>query len=176
MLFEQKEYTNASLRILMLAKERAYHFHSPVIGTEHLLAGIIEMRGTLAYSYFSSFDIDSKKINEEILKFPNAVITVFDKKNMTLSPKLEKVLKFSKDLTQENDFEKVGTECLLLALLHEVNSVALAILENLKIEYDLIFQQIVNENKLRIPKLKPKENKAVVPMAQRRKNKKKDKQ
>ncbi|MFV0556383.1 MAG: ATP-dependent Clp protease ATP-binding subunit, partial [Lactovum sp.] len=40
----------------------------------------------------------------------------------------------------------------------------------------LIFQQIVNENKLRIPKLKPKENKAVVPMAQRRKNKKKDKQ
>lgn len=116
-MFER--YTEKARRAVFFARYEASQYGSPMIETEHLLLGLWREDKTL-HRWLHKVDAESvrKRIEEHLPKFPPTSTAV----DLPLSETASRVLKFAANEADRLANRHIGTEHLLLGLLHEERS------------------------------------------------------
>lgn len=140
----QNYYTKQAEQVIKYAAAMAKKLKHPYIGTEHLLLGLRKEYTGVAGQILAINNVDEEKIlhlmDELIAPADNALNVEHPKE----SPRLEFILDNSRKEAQYLHTRSVGTEHLLMAIIHDVDCVAARILTTLNINLQKILTDILN--------------------------------
>ncbi len=137
------EFTSRAEEALNIAKKFAKENNYQFIGTEHLLYGLVAEGAGLAAKILGKQNITKEYIKNEILKIDGAQDTAVHIKDIDYTPKASKVIKQSKKESIKMKHNYIGTEHLLLALMREVDSIAIRILIDAQVDPQKIFVDLM---------------------------------
>ncbi len=138
-------FTPRAQQVLALARLEADRFNHNVIGTEHLLLGLIMLGQGVAVNVLHKMGVDLETARAEVQKL---VGTGPDKKvsgNIPYAPRVKKVLALASKQAKALNHTYVGTEHILLGILQEGDGVAAQILRNLDVNLEKTRQEILKE-------------------------------
>ncbi|MDO5591045.1 MAG: ATP-dependent Clp protease ATP-binding subunit [Lachnospiraceae bacterium] len=137
-------YTEQAKDALQLARLAAKELHHPYIGTEHLLLGLSKVYTGVAGQVLAMHRVTGEQILKVIdeLVTPASVNATKSKKTIENSPRLSFVLEESKTEAVRVHSEKIGTEHMLLAIIHDSDCVAARILQTLNASLPKMAQDI----------------------------------
>src|SRR5262249_16301262 len=137
-------FTDRARKVMQLANQEAQRFNHEYIGTEHILLGLVKEGSGVAGAALTRFGIDLGKVRSEVEKIiqegPDAVLMG----KLPLTPRSKKVIEYSIEEARNLNHNYVGTEHLLLGLLHEQEGVAAQVLMNLGLRLDDLRGEILN--------------------------------
>jgi|GEM_PF-1065160 len=116
-MFER--YTEKARRVIFFARYEAIQFGSPYIETEHILLGLLRDDKALFHRLLP--DVNHQSIHkdvEAITAIPEKILTSVD---LPLSDASKRVLKYAAEEADRLSHRHIGTEHLLLGLLHETS-------------------------------------------------------
>lgn len=127
----RKKYTSQAKKVLELAAKLSKKLQHNYVGTEHILAGLIQEKNGVAAQVLMDNHIDAKKLLEliEELISPGDGIALLDADGY--SPRTQKVLDTAEKEAAHFNSEEVGTEHLLLAILKENESASVRLLNTM---------------------------------------------
>lgn len=138
----QGHFTEKAQKVLGLAQEEAKRMGHQVVGTEHLLLGLIREGDGIAAKALVAAGLDLEKIRLQIVQlvgtgepFPGEV---------AFTPRVKRVLELAHEAAQRQGVNYIGTEHLLFALIMEGEGIAARVLANLGVNPDKIWKQVVN--------------------------------
>ncbi|MHC4525212.1 MAG: Clp protease N-terminal domain-containing protein [Planctomycetota bacterium] len=142
-MFER--YTENARRVLSQARQQAQKFHHDHIGTEHILLGLIKIKDGVAADILEHRNIDLKHAKSEVKK-----MVLQDNQNsgdtFVALPRTTHAHELIDDAVEEARALKhnyIGTEHLLLALLHEKEGRGAKVLGNLGLKLDEVRQDVI---------------------------------
>ncbi len=133
-------YTKEARLALVYARTEARRLQHKIVGTEHLLLGILKLGDPLIESLFASFHVNT-------LYVVHAVEFVVGRGNRaytsgpTMGPEVRAVLVNAERETAADHEEQIGIEHLLLGLFGEPGSVMAGVLESFGVKYNALRQQ-----------------------------------
>jgi ATP-dependent Clp protease ATP-binding subunit ClpC len=138
-------FTPRAQQVLALARKEAERLNHNVIGTEHLLLGLIKLGQGVAVNVLQKMGLDLETVRMEVEKL---VGTGPDQKMMghiPYTPRVKKVIMLAQKEAKNLNHTYVGTEHLLLGLLREGEGVAAQVLRSLDVDIEQCRQEILNE-------------------------------
>ncbi len=141
-----KDFGNLTPRarhVFLLARKEAERFSHEYIGTEHLLLGILALGEGVAVEALKSLGLRLDQLRLEVEKVCGSGGSTKTDGPLPLTPRLKRVLLLAQAEAQSMNYNFIGTEHLLLALLREGESAAARVLANLKIDPDKVREQVV---------------------------------
>ncbi len=136
------KFSDRAQKVILVAQEEAKRLNHDYVGTEHLLLGLIALGEGLAVQVLINIGIDLRRIKSEIEKLVPPGDNIMVLGEIPFSPRAKKVLEYAVDEAATMGHIYVGTEHILLGLLHEKEGVASRVLEYLGVSYDDIQQEI----------------------------------
>ncbi len=136
-------FTPRAQRVLHLARKEAEQFNHNYVGTEHILLGLVALGSGVAVSALQSLGIDLQGLRLEVEK---AVGVGGDTKmsgNIPFTPRAKKVLALATSEARSLSHSYIGTEHILLGLLHEGEGIAARVLENMGVDLDEAREEIM---------------------------------
>ena len=137
----QRKYTKKAQTVLHLAQESALKLGNRFIGTEHILLGLTLVRESVASKALEEQGVTSDSVFEKIATLMNHGAISYIPQDFT--PGAKRVLEFSNQEAQQMGTGYVGTEHLLLALMKEVDSIAVKILVMLNVNAQKLYEDIM---------------------------------
>ncbi len=138
-----EKFTEGAQRALRSAQEHARALGHNYVGTEHLLLGILAVTDSPGAKTLYSMNIDSKRVVEQIERMVGRGDYKFND-SFDFTPRSKKVIELSLIEARNLGHSYVGTEHLLLALIHESDSVAVRILTNLGAHLQSVEQMVAS--------------------------------
>src|SRR4051812_35333929 len=138
-------FTPRAQQVLALARKEADRFNHNFVGTEHLLLGLIKLGQGVAVNVLQKMGLDLETVRMEVEK---QVGSGPDQKmigNIPYTPRVKKVLALAAKEARSLNHTYVGTEHILLGLLHEGDGVAARVLKNLGVDIDVTRNYILSE-------------------------------
>ena len=136
-------FTPRALQTLGLARKEAERLHHDYVGTEHLLLGLIILRGGVATNVLLKLGLSLEKVHLETEKYAG------DPADQMLghpyTPRAKRVLEMAKEEAKVLGHTYIGTEHLLLGLLHEKEGLAADIFKKFKIDMEQVRTAIFEE-------------------------------
>ena len=117
-------YTEQANSVLQIAKKTAKDLNHPYVGTEHLLLGLRKVYSGVAGQILATNGVDEEKILKIVDELVSQTGDVSVKYQPEFSPRLEYILEESKTEAIHSRSDKIGTEHMLLALMHDADCVA----------------------------------------------------
>ncbi|MGO2084244.1 ATP-dependent Clp protease ATP-binding subunit [Vagococcus sp.] len=119
-------FSNRTKNALKFAQEEAVSFKQDMIGTEHILIGLIREEKGIAGKIFKQLGIDSGAVRDELILTTNYEKTFRLKKDQKLpfSPRAKVLLKIAGEEARKLGSPSVGTEHILLAMVRDSDSLA----------------------------------------------------
>lgn len=144
-----ERFTDRARKVVQLANQEAIRFNHEFIGTEHVLLGLLKEGNGLAANLLKTRGVNLSRVRDEIEKviIPGPEMLAIGKLPMT--PRTKKVFEHAVREANSMNHNYVGTEHILLGLLHENEGVAAAILAQIKdedgesIDVDLVREAIL---------------------------------
>ena len=127
-------FTDCARRVLALAIQEARDFHHEYIGTEHLLLGLLSVQTGVGARVLKRFDVDLRKAWIEVEKLIGRGPEIVTPGDSSLTLRAKNALEYAMHEALRLNHDYVGTEHLLLGLLHEPDGVAGQALINLKVD------------------------------------------
>lgn len=122
------EFNNSAKNVLKYAQEEALRFKHAVIGTEHILIGLmIEKDGLAGEILRRRVSIDDVRKQIEKLSGVGAQIPNF----IAISPRTKNIIEMANTYSRKIGLNYTGTESMLLALINEGEGIGLQILSSL---------------------------------------------
>ena len=137
-------YTEQANDVLRIAKNIAKELDHPYVGTEHLLLGLRKVYTGVAGQVLAISGVDEEKILKVVDELVSPVGSVALAHNPEISPRLAYILEESKAEALRFQSSQIGTENMLLSLLHETDCVAKRILLTLNISLQKLYQDILS--------------------------------
>ena len=137
-------YTEQANDVLRIAKNIAKELDHPYVGTEHLLLGLRKVYTGVAGQVLAISGVDEEKILKVVDELVSPVGSVSLAHNPEISPRLAYILEESKAEALRFQSSQIGTEHMLLSLLHETDCVATRILLTLNISLQKLYQDILS--------------------------------
>ena len=138
-----EKFTDRARKVMKCANEEAIRFNHEYIGTEHILLGLVKEGTGTGAQVLKQLDIDLRRIRLEVEKLvqsgPEKV--VMDKLPQT--PRAKRAIEYCMEEAQNLNHDHVGTEHILLGLLHDEESVAYAVLSNLGLEVEAVREEVL---------------------------------
>ncbi|KLU67274.1 negative regulator of genetic competence ClpC/MecB [Desulfosporosinus acididurans] len=134
-------YTERAEKVLMIAQSEAKRMGHKVVGTEHILLGLIQEGEGIAAQALKNLGLDLEKIRKMVEE-----VTGIGQPNMgavELTPRVKKVLELANEEAHRQDVNYIGTEHLLLGLIMEGEGIAARILANLNVNPERVWKQVV---------------------------------
>ncbi|MGC7871211.1 ATP-dependent Clp protease ATP-binding subunit [Desulfosporosinus sp. SYSU MS00001] len=134
-------YTERAEKVLMIAQSEAKRMGHKVVGTEHILLGLIQEGEGIAAQALKNLGLDLEKVRTVVEE-----ITGVGQPNMgavELTPRVKKVLELANEEAHRQDVNYIGTEHLLLGLIMEGEGIAARILANLNVNPERVWKQVV---------------------------------
>src|SRR3954464_13261335 len=125
-MFER--YTEKARRVIFFARYEASQFGAPAIEPEHLLLGLMREDKTLTSRFFPRAQVTIEAIRKEIEGRTLLREKISTSVELPLAPETKRVLHYSHEESDRLQHRHIGTEHLLLGLLHEERSMAAQIL------------------------------------------------
>lgn len=138
-MFER--FTERARKVVYLAQQEAARLGHDVVGTEHLLLGLVAEGQGIAAKALESMNIDLIKIRQEIER----IIGVGETNpfgEIPFTPRAKRVLELAIDEGRQMGHNYVGTEHILLGLIREGEGVAAQVLKNLGADLDKVRKQV----------------------------------
>jgi ATP-dependent Clp protease ATP-binding subunit ClpC len=143
---ENKNFGNLTPRarqVLILARKEAERFNHNYIGTEHLLLALLALGEGVAVNALRALGLQTETLRLEIEKVCGTGGATKTEGPLPLTPRLRRVLMIAASEAQSMNYDFIGTEHLLLALMREGESASARILANLKIDPNRVRQEVV---------------------------------
>jgi ATP-dependent Clp protease ATP-binding subunit ClpC len=139
----KSEFTAEAEKAVNRAAKYAAKMGTPVVGSEHLLFGLVAAPG-VASRVLKENGLDKDRIQFEIENYcGTSDVAVLDKGAGELSPKLEELFIRSEEEARKMEQQKVATEHLLLAILKETSCVAYQVLLSAEANIQKIYMDII---------------------------------
>ena len=135
--------TPRARQVFDLARKEADRFNHDYLGTEHLLLGILALGEGVAVEALKSLGIRLDALRLEVEKTVGAGGPTKTEGPLPLTPRLKKIIVLAATEARSMNYNFIGTEHLLLALLREGGSAAARVLANLKVDPEKLRRQIV---------------------------------
>ena len=145
-------FTNEALSAIEKSKKTAGYCRQNYVGTEHLLAGLLNTVEGTASIVLSEAGVVPEKLMKLIdrLIAPQGNVAVID--DRAFSPRAQEILDESQRIAGEFDSDEAGTEHILLALLGDPDCVAARLLHTMGIDLRKLYADTLvamgSENKL----------------------------
>lgn len=136
-------FTPRAKQALILAQQEAVRFNHDYVGTEHLLLGIIKLGQGVAVSVLKSMGLNLDVVRFEVEKMYGNQGATQTKGELPYSTALKKVLTLSAMEAKNMNYNFIGTEHLLLAILAEGESAAAKLLKNLNLNINEVKQEVL---------------------------------
>ncbi len=127
----QKKYTPQAEKVLELAGKISKKLRHNYVGTEHILAGLLQEGSGVAAKVLADSHVEEKKLLEliEELIAPGEGVALQEADGY--SPRIQKVLDTAEKEAEHFGSSEIGTEHLLLALLKENESASVRLLKTM---------------------------------------------
>ncbi len=142
--FNINNFTPRAKRVLYLAQKEAKRLNHDHIGTEHILLGILAIEEGVAIEVLKSMNINLQNIRLEVEKAVGAKGETQIQGNLPISETVGELLSNAVREAQAMNYNFVGTEHILLALLRMTDSVSARILRNMKVDIAELKKRIVS--------------------------------
>lgn len=140
-MFER--FTDRARRVVVLANEEARLLDHNYIGTEHLLLGLVRERDGLAAQVLESFSVTLSAARHEVVEVIGRPGSSVVEGHIPFTPEALTVLGRAADEARQLDHNYIGTEHLLLGLVHGDRGVAAEVLVALGVDAAQIRQQVM---------------------------------
>ena len=143
----EDRYTDGVKNAWKFAAQEAAKLGSDYIGTEHLLIGIAHEGDSAGGKILNSQGITVGTLEELLSGSRNT--SLFRRSELYVAPRTKRVLEMAVEEANELGNSYVGTEHLLLAILHEGGGLAVRILEQLGVTEDKLqkaFEDVLSED------------------------------
>jgi ATP-dependent Clp protease ATP-binding subunit ClpC len=137
-----ERFTDRARRALALAQEEARLLNHSFIGTEHLLLGVISEGGGVGAHALDSLGISLEAAREKV-KETIGISTTAPLGSPPFTPRAKKVLELSFREALQMNHDYIGTEHLLLGLVHEGEGVAATVLVSLGADLPRVRQRVM---------------------------------
>ena len=128
--------TPRARRALFLAKQEAERFNHDHVGSEHLLLGLLALDEGVAIDALRLLGLNLPKLRMEVEKTCGVGGATQTRGVLPVTPRFRRILELAAREAQSMNYNFVGTEHLLLALLREGEGRAARVLKNLGITPD----------------------------------------
>ena len=135
------EFTGRANRVLEIAKKFSITHNYSFVGTEHILYGLVKEGEGLASKILTSQGLKPEYVEEEILRIDGVMNTLESDPEFT--PRAKRIIENSAKEAMRMGQNYVGTEHILLALMREIDSVAVRILIDTNIDPQRIFADLL---------------------------------
>ena len=138
-----KNFTPRAKHVLVLAQKEAEKFNHDYVGTEHLLLGLIVLGEGVAVSVLKSMGLNLDQLRMEVEKLCGVGGPTKQAGLVPFTPRLKRVLVLAAKEAKDMNYNFIGTEHLLLALMREGESAAAKVLANMKIDINEVRRQVI---------------------------------
>ncbi len=138
-------FTPRAQRVVKLAQKEADGFNHPYVGTEHLLLGLIALGEGVAVNVLERMGVSLEKVRMEVERAVGQGPETKTVGNIPFTPRSKKVLQLAMAEAQALNHTYVGTEHVLLGLLHEGEGVAAQVLRNLGVDLENARIEVMRE-------------------------------
>jgi ATP-dependent Clp protease ATP-binding subunit ClpC len=124
-----EKFSERARRVLTSAQEEAQHLNHSYIGTEHILLGLIREEEGVAAKVLNNLGVTLPKVRSAV----EYIIGRGEKSGageIGLTPRAKRVIELAIDEARRLSHNYIGTEHILLGLLHEGEGVAAGVLES----------------------------------------------
>ena len=136
------EFTERAAAALEFAKDFAIEHNYSYIGTEHILYGLVKEGEGLAAKILLNQGVTLDYIEQEIIKI-DGVMTTKEYEEPELTPRAKRIVENSIRESKRMNHNYVGTEHILLALMREIDSVAVRILIEANVDPQKLFAELL---------------------------------
>jgi ATP-dependent Clp protease ATP-binding subunit ClpC len=140
-MFER--FTDRARKVIQLANMEAQRFNHEFLGTEHILLGLVKEGSGIAANVLKNLDIDTRKISLEIEKLVHRGPDTVVMGKLPMTPRTKRVIENAILEARNLNHSYVGTEHLLLGLLHESEGIAVQVLMNLGFDLEVVREEIL---------------------------------
>lgn len=137
----QEKYTKKAFDVLQRAKEAAAKLGNEYIGTEHILLGLTLVQQSVAAKALEGQNVTYHQVMERICEMQGEKQKFYLPLDMT--PRAKRVVERSKQEAVRLGANYVGTEHILLALLREPDTLAIMLLEDLGVDIQTLYEDIM---------------------------------
>ena len=138
-----ERFTDRARKVMHLADDEARRFGHDSVGPEHILLGLVKEGSGVAANVLKNLGVDLQRGRLEVERLHEAGReTFFGEVQQTLPAK--RVVEKSAEEARGINHHYVGTEHLLLSVLHEQESVAAKALANLGVELDKVRDDVLD--------------------------------
>src|SRR5512133_2220954 len=134
-----ERFTQRARRVLSLAHQEAERMRQNVIGTEHLLLGLIEEEGGVAGRVLRELGLEPERVREMVERMSG--FGQFRGGKIDLAPGTQQVLEFAIEEARRMGQHYIGTEHLLLGLVRSQDGLAMEVLRKLGVTSEQIRRQ-----------------------------------
>lgn len=134
-------FTDKAAGAIKYARKVAHSLNLNYVGTEHLLMGLILEKGSVASRILVDNGINEDRMMDMIreLVVPDGTVGTMDRDGF--SPRAEKVLEYAGKLASRFNADKIGTEHILLALIHEGENVAVRLISTMNVPLPKLYAE-----------------------------------
>ena len=137
----QEKYTKKAFDVLQRAKEAAAKLGNEYIGTEHILLGLTLVQQSVVAKALEGQNVTYHQVMERICEMQGEKQKFYLPLDMT--PRAKRVVERSKQEAVRLGANYVGTEHILLALLREPDTLAITLLEDLGVDIQTLYEDIM---------------------------------
>lgn len=128
-MFER--FTDRARKVMALANQEAQRFNHEYIGTEHILLGIIKEGSGVGANVLKNLGVDLRRVRVEVEKLIKKGPEIVTTGKLPQTPRAKRAIEFAIAEARDLGHNYVGTEHMLLGLIHETDGVAAQVLMNL---------------------------------------------
>lgn len=137
------KFTERAQKVVAYAQEEARRLNHNVIGTEHLLLGLIREGEGVAARALKNMGVDIQKVRQQVeMMIGVGPFTIQGPIGYT--PRAKRVMELALDESRKLGHNYVGTEHILLGLIREGEGVAAQVLTNLGINMEKAQAEVLN--------------------------------
>lgn len=135
-------FTQRAKTAIDLGVESAKNFGHKIVGTEHLLLGLLKEKDGIAAKVLNKLGVTEDVLEKKIIEIEgkNDITTA----EVTLSPRSKQILELSGAFANKLKTNYIGTEHILLALAQEGEGLGMRILSSLNIDSRDIAESIID--------------------------------
>lgn len=140
-MYQFKGFTEKANKALNLAIESAEEMRHNYVGTEHILYGLVKEGSGVAATALNECGVTEDALREK-LESINGTMSLVELTPDDFTPRTKRVLRAAVIISSKTGYTYVGTEHLLLAILSESDSYAVAFLEELGVSAERLAQAV----------------------------------
>ncbi|WP_455538778.1 ATP-dependent Clp protease ATP-binding subunit [Terrisporobacter sp.] len=135
-------FTQRAKTAIDLGVDSAKSFGHKIVGTEHLLLGLLKENDGIAAKVLNKLGVKEEILENKIIEIEGKNDTIIS--DVTLSPRSKQILELSGAFANKLKTNYIGTEHILLALAQEGEGLAMRILASMNIDARDIAESIID--------------------------------